>query len=865
MGSLIRTLVRLAIALASILIAVPPMAQWSGHGTYPSTTTHERFATFMAGSNFNTTLILENLRPDQPITVTPSLILASGDVAMSAVTLPPHSTQSIDIGAFLAASGYPDTQGIVSIQYKFSSYGALTALVQSEDEVHWLYFNSVAASPEEYWSGTAFDAVIWAPDEGTKGFVSIINTSSNAREVDASFIVDGRTQVLAPIQVPAWQSYTLPIDSLIPKSRENGASIHVAFNGKPGDILVEGEIYNRRTGFVKNIHFADKALHYSTATLRAGFVLLGNQPPEDGYPAGISFRSVAAVHNMDATPLRVTPVLKFLESGTTKSLNLAPLELGPGESRLINLSKEQEEGRLPGDLHQASLALVPANNKGDLVAELFDFDAVTGGYVVGPTFTSYPIRDTTSIWRTDGSFQTTFMVENTADQPDVVSLNLYSGGGSYGGAKPYSDSGSYIKTFPIAAGGLLKINVKQLQEDAIPDDHGRLLEGTSGVMSLIGSNHSASRLAFGEVIHSASEADYVGYLGSPCDYVTAIDLYINTVGGENPFPIMQAWYWSQTGEDDQPGVQTTSSDTSIAQISNNGSGDMVTFTPPDNGQSYQVTLSEPDQIGTICDACSAGDIPTENVTVSTPTVSFSNISGVAVGQTAATTATVDPSNNTIPISLTISGPAAIISPTGTFTTTTTVTVKGLSTGTATLTAGIAGPEGGSAAVGSTSFTVYTPVPSKLVPFNTSCAPSGQGPLQVITNGSVIDCGGVTRATNFCGVNRNLTYQLVDQTGAPFASAYTLSESFSNLSTTNPALGLPTPAQNVPIPAGGYVTDAQFVGFTYPTCLGSNDHHSYTQNFSVVVNGVNYNLSTTVSISDGKFNGTAEDNVSITVR
>jgi hypothetical protein len=155
------------------------------------------------------------------------------------------------------------------------------------------------------------------------------------------------------------------------------------------------------------------------------------------------------------------------------------------------------------------------------------------------------------------------------------------------------------------------------------------------------------------------------------------------------------------------------------------------------------------------------------------------------------------------------------------------------------------------------------MPARLVFFNTSCAPNGQGPLQVITNGSVVDCGEVTRASNFCGVNRNLTYQLVDQTGAPFLLAYTLSESFSNLITTNSALGLPTPSQNVPIPANGIVTDAQFVGFTNPKCLGSNDHHSYTQNFSVKVGGVTYNLSTTVSISNGKFSGAPQDNVSIT--
>lgn len=166
---------------------------------------------------------------------------------------------------------------------------------------------------------------------------------------------------------------------------------------------------------------------------------------------------------------------------------------------------------------------------------------------------------------------------------------------------------------------------------------------------------------------------------------------------------------------------------------------------------------------------------------------------------------------------------------------------------------------------SPSVNFYVQIPAKLVFFNTGCAPNGQGPLQVITNGSVVDCGGVVQAQNFCGVNRNLTYQLVDQSASknPFPVAYNLSESFSNLSTTNPALGLPTPSQNVPIAANAYVTDAQFVGFSYPTCLGSNDHHSYTQNFSASVGGVNYNLSTTVSISNGNFSGTPEDNVSIT--
>ncbi len=155
------------------------------------------------------------------------------------------------------------------------------------------------------------------------------------------------------------------------------------------------------------------------------------------------------------------------------------------------------------------------------------------------------------------------------------------------------------------------------------------------------------------------------------------------------------------------------------------------------------------------------------------------------------------------------------------------------------------------------------VPARLVHHDYSpCAPGGVGPLQILLNASVVDCSGTTHFTNQCGVNRNLMYQLVDTTGSAFALAYSIKEAFSNFSTTNSALTVPA-AVTASIPAGGLTGDYQFVGFTYPTCLGSNDHDSYTQTFTVTVGGSNYNLSTVVSISLGKFNGTAEDNVNIT--
>lgn len=204
-------------------------------------------------------------------------------------------------------------------------------------------------------------------------------------------------------------------------------------------------------------------------------------------------------------------------------------------------------------------------------------------------------------------------------------------------------------------------------------------------------------------------------------------------------------------------------------------------------------------------------------------------------------------------------------------------VKGIAAGATQLTAFVLGPGGESGEpepecpatclmgeqTGDGPLTVEEP--ARLVFFNTSCAPFGQGPLQNISSGSVVDCGGETRTTApFCGVNRNLTYQLVDQAGDPFPFPYLLSESFSNHITTNPALPLPTASQGVPETANGIVTDAQFIGFTFPKCLAANDHHSYIQNFTATVDGQVFPLTTTVSISVGNFNGIPEDNVNITI-
>jgi hypothetical protein len=606
-------------------------------------TPHEKFATFLSGEGFQSVLLLENFRGDAPITVTPALIVSVGEVPLDPVTLPPHSAATVDIDAALRAHGFADTRGSVVVHYAFDSYGAVEAVVEATDEIRHLYLNSFAQSPEEDWTGTAFDGMVWAPEEGTEGFVSITNTSSEARVVHATFLVDDRVEQQPGMEIGPRQTRFLPIEDLVARSRKNGAGMHLEFAEYPGDILLEGQLFNPRTGFTKHLHFMDKSLGFGTGTLRTHFLLLGQQAAEDGFPAGISFRSVAAVRNIDTSPVQVTPTVKFLQGGTVQTVTLSPVVLGTHESRIIDFKEQQEAGHLPRDLHHGTLELVPEKDRVSIVGEFFAFRERTGGYVVGPSLTSYPTRSLSSVWRIDGTFQTTIVVENTASEEDQVSLKLFSG------------QGAYIKSFAVPAGGLLKVNVKELQQDKVPDNDGHTLTGSSGLVMLTGSHNARSRLSYDKILHDADQAGYIGYPPSGCgDYLIDLSLSVDFSSGQNPFLVMGDYYWSQSGETQDRAQGTSSSDPGHLQIGSDDSGDTATIYP--DSQSHLVTLTSPPVIPITCAACSNSGArsASSDVTVpAVPTVTFDSFTPnpIVGGSTASLHITVNPSAN---ITLTIS-------------------------------------------------------------------------------------------------------------------------------------------------------------------------------------------------------------------
>jgi len=586
-------------------LASTPQDDSSGPSS-PAVTVHERFATFLAGNEFKAQLLIQNLRLDVPVTVVPALIVTRGEIPLEPITLPAHTTRTVDVNAALQANGLADTRGAVVVRYNFNSYGAVSAVVISSDESHWLYLNSVAESREEFWYGTTLDAVLWAPQEGVHGFISLVNTSSEPRVVHATFVIRGHSEKLPAIAIAPRQFRFVSIDELLARSRQTGAGIHLAYQGNAGDIVAEGALFKKDNGFAKYVRFMDTSLKFASGTLRSNFLLLGRQPAPDGFPAQVAFRSVAVVRNVDTGPIQVTPTIRYLRGESVQTISLKSLTLGIDESALIDFEREQRAGNLPTDFSQGTLELISNTQHTSIISELFNFDQRNGGYVVGSSFSAHPARATGSIWRIDGSFQTTVVIENTAMQSDEVRLRLF------------SDNGTYEKIFPVAAGGILKIDLRELQQNSARDKDGHLLTATSGTLSLSGAHGVASALTFDKLIHSADASEYVGLLAQPCNFVTSIEG--TPSGSQNPFPLILSQFWTDGEITTGAASGTGTSNSNLISVSNNGNGDMATFLPNGDGSVQSVTLSF-QQTTTTCDICS-GDTLTSNVAFAGRTVTY---------------------------------------------------------------------------------------------------------------------------------------------------------------------------------------------------------------------------------------------------
>lgn len=159
---------------------------------------------------------------------------------------------------------------------------------------------------------------------------------------------------------------------------------------------------------------------------------------------------------------------------------------------------------------------------------------------------------------------------------------------------------------------------------------------------------------------------------------------------------------------------------------------------------------------------------------------------------------------------------------------------------------------------------HVQVPAKLVRLDFPGAPNGVGPLQVITDGNVVDLNNTVLLTHECGMYRNYAFDIEESSGTSINGTYTWTENFSNYSTTVSGLAAPQ-SKSFNFMGDGNVTDIQFFGTPAPSCPGPNDHESFDMSFTVTAGGTVFNISTIQHIDRGSFSGTPTVNATITTQ
>ncbi|HZU42048.1 MAG TPA: hypothetical protein VE994_05205 [Terriglobales bacterium] len=255
--------------------------------------------------------------------------------------------------------------------------------------------------------------------------------------------------------------------------------------------------------------------------------------------------------------------------------------------------------------------------------------------------------------------------------------------------------------------------------DFIPDKNGKTLpadlaSGSYEVRDL--TNHAFGTLFEAKVIYDITYGHVTYGCNQCCGYTTPVTLWYN--------PVLVPF--TSTADDGVFAYEPCMAgydDVSSYFYSHWNSNDTSVVTVDAIGTHYGVA------VGSTTSFVSAAPLPNNNIRLNcpnsmmgpsqgganvNPTVSFSEIPYVVIGQTATTTVTVNPTDNAIPISLSVSSSASIVSPTGTFTQNTSAVVKGQTVGTATLNATVQNADGSKPIVGSTSFPVTSAAPTATI-------------------------------------------------------------------------------------------------------------------------------------------------------
>jgi hypothetical protein len=408
---------------------------------------------------FQSEIRIKNIVQNASVTVRPVLFMADGTrYELSSVKIAPSGVAVVSINDALDRASsrirsHVSSFGSAELNYVFG-WQALTASVAAIDPIRSLSYNTAFSAPATASSASSsrqkhskagghdgsaeqtrdVEGLWWKRDDNVGAFVFLSNLSTVHTDAVIDLLSSSR-QVLSTehASLNPHESRLISFDDALMSKRNNvnqvgGLSIRYPSSSS---LAIAGGLENSAEGYSASIPFtveSPSGTQPPPRTVASVGIMNGTPDPMMMFPADVTFAPYAVLRNPNSHPAAVTPTVYYPSGSTWLPLQLPPISLDGGESRVLDVATllKGTPAQTAPDLH------LTFTGPADLLVATGSVDE-TGTFVfeVQPDVVSQSAGKSLCYWKfseTDGTDTMVTLWNHSDAAQDIVFTLLFASG-----------------------------------------------------------------------------------------------------------------------------------------------------------------------------------------------------------------------------------------------------------------------------------------------------------------------------------------------------------------------------------------------------------------------------------------------------
>jgi hypothetical protein len=527
---------------------------------------------------FVSTMAIKNVLAKSAVTLTPTLYMADGTaVTLPAIRLAPNASTTINVNRALAStrgekSDHLTSFGSASLKYTGNPTDIIGSMSLVSARLSLSYVSQMEVLMNQPGSPQTLEGLWWRRDAGVGGFLGVSNSTAESKSVALRAIdTDGSESPVETISLNPHETRILKLESFFERLHDEDARVgglRVQFSGQIGDVNVMGGLENTFEGYSAVMPFwmapmKSTSSVLGTVTLTHAGIMVGKADPMMNFPAGTAFTPYLALRNTIAAPVDLQ-IMAYRADGTATALPIPPLKAY--EARQLDFAAALSQTPLNGFSGMLNLSVSHVGQATDVLEAAGSVDA-SGTYVfeVPAKTAATSLSKDTPYWTVAGGTDTMVSLWNTSGRAQDLTFTVVDQAGT----------GTYQFPLHLDAHAAYNLNMGELIMSQKRDIAGHFIPpGT-----VAGSLRFADAKGYTTPLQLTANVGVFNVSTATCYYGC---IYCNGWNSLHTSPSgvsipagqtaeMQALAYDAYNEEQGVGANWSSSNTSVATTSNNGS------------------------------------------------------------------------------------------------------------------------------------------------------------------------------------------------------------------------------------------------------------------------------------------------------